>query len=244
MVLDSEYVYKGITEWSERWRCHGWREKTKAIGHRDLWELIWDLQQLVGWQVKVVWTPSYLNVRGNDKADELAKQGWFQHPHNNKRRSEEPEGGCMWAHLSLGPMRSDVSSSRGRSGSDEPSQPQWLGLCNPSVSSVPLSALGVLSKGSTSSSSVSSVVSGTSPNVSTGVSDEQRRRRRRAGDRDNQVSRAPNGAVTTNPTGREGSYTGCARTCDGGFAAIAGTVGAASPCLDNTWPRLRHVCVP
>ena len=24
VVLDSEYVYKGITDWSPKWRRHGW----------------------------------------------------------------------------------------------------------------------------------------------------------------------------------------------------------------------------
>ena len=38
IVLDSEYVYKGITEWSPRWQRHGWRVKSREVGHRDLWE--------------------------------------------------------------------------------------------------------------------------------------------------------------------------------------------------------------
>ena len=62
VVLDSEYVSKGITEWSTKWRRHGWRVKSKEIGHRDLWELIWDLHQQAGAQVQVLWTPSHLNV--------------------------------------------------------------------------------------------------------------------------------------------------------------------------------------
>ena len=35
-VPDSEYVSTGITEWSAKWKRHGWRVKTKEIGHRDL----------------------------------------------------------------------------------------------------------------------------------------------------------------------------------------------------------------
>ena len=36
---------------------------------------------------------------------------------------------------------------------------------------------------------------------------------------------------------------GCARTRDGGSAAFAGHVGAASPHLNDSLPRLRRVCV-
>ena len=79
VVLDSDYVFKGITEWSSKWRRHGWRAKCKEIGHWDLWELIWDLRQQVGPQVKVLWTPSHLNVPGNDSADGLAEWGRLQH---------------------------------------------------------------------------------------------------------------------------------------------------------------------
>ena len=38
VVLDSEYVHKGITVWSEKWWRNGWRVKTKETGHRDPWE--------------------------------------------------------------------------------------------------------------------------------------------------------------------------------------------------------------
>ena len=89
VVLDSEYVYKGITVWSAKWRHRSWRVKMKEIGHRDLWEQIWDLRQQAGSQVQVIWTPAHLSVQGNAKADELAEQGWLHHRHNKKRRSED-----------------------------------------------------------------------------------------------------------------------------------------------------------
>ena len=38
VVLDSEYVYKGIMEWSAKRRRHGWRMASGEVGHRDLWE--------------------------------------------------------------------------------------------------------------------------------------------------------------------------------------------------------------
>ena len=54
IVLDSEYVYKGITQWSPRWHRHGWRVKSQEVGHRDLWEAIFCLRQAAGALLKFV----------------------------------------------------------------------------------------------------------------------------------------------------------------------------------------------
>ena len=44
VVLDPEYVYKGITEWSPKWHRHLWRIQSREVGHRDLWETIFRLR--------------------------------------------------------------------------------------------------------------------------------------------------------------------------------------------------------
>ena len=44
-VLDSEYVFKGIAEWSVKWERNGWRLRGKEIGRRDLWQEISRLRQ-------------------------------------------------------------------------------------------------------------------------------------------------------------------------------------------------------
>ena len=33
VILDSEYVYKGVTEWSIKWARHGWRSSGREIGN-------------------------------------------------------------------------------------------------------------------------------------------------------------------------------------------------------------------
>ena len=106
-VLDSEYVFKGITEWSVKWERHGWRSRGKGIGlgPRDLWQEIWQLRRAAGSHVVVLWTPSHLNVKGNDEADALAEAGRAQHPHNKRRRQEEP----AWSALGLSPMCSEFA---------------------------------------------------------------------------------------------------------------------------------------
>ena len=62
-VLDPEYVFKGITEWSAKLERHGWRSRGKEIVHRDLWQDIWELRQAAGSHVVVLWTPSQLTVK-------------------------------------------------------------------------------------------------------------------------------------------------------------------------------------
>ena len=66
-------------------------------------------------QIRLVWTPSHMNVLGNDKADQLAEDGTLSHSQGKKRRSEEPPE-PKWVALGLQPMPSDVSSSAGSGG--------------------------------------------------------------------------------------------------------------------------------
>ena len=51
--LDSEYLYKGITEWSSQ-SCHSRRLKLHEVGHRDLWDAIFQLRQDAGALLKFI----------------------------------------------------------------------------------------------------------------------------------------------------------------------------------------------
>ena len=114
VVLDSEYVCKGITEWSVKGHRHGWRVKSKDVGHRDMWEAIFALRREAGWLLQFVWTPSHMKVSGNDEADVMAEEGTLQHPNNKKCRPAEPQPVVqLWEDVGLCPMLSDVSSSEG-----------------------------------------------------------------------------------------------------------------------------------
>ena len=66
VILHSEYVLKGIIEWSVKWHRHGWWVKSKDIGHRE--EAIFSLRREAGSQLQFVWTPPHMKVRGNDAA--------------------------------------------------------------------------------------------------------------------------------------------------------------------------------
>ena len=37
VVLDSEYVFKGITQWSSKWQRHQWRVSGREVEHKELW---------------------------------------------------------------------------------------------------------------------------------------------------------------------------------------------------------------
>ena len=103
VVLDSEYVYKGVVEWSPKWRRHAWRCSTGEVGHRDLWEAILWLRESAGGDVRLRWVPSHLAVPGNEAADALAERGRELHlnnllPLSKRRRVAE------WDELGLEPM--------------------------------------------------------------------------------------------------------------------------------------------
>ena len=112
-------MYKGITEWSVKWARHGWQVRGRETGHRDLWQELWDLRQAAALQVQLIWTPSHVNVKGNDEADALAEEGRGQHPHNKRRHQQEP----AWVALGLSFMRLAVSLSSASSTGGHPSIP-------------------------------------------------------------------------------------------------------------------------
>ena len=117
VVLDSEYAYKGIVQWSERLRHHG------KVVHRDLWEQILWLHEGAGELLQIRWVPSHLKVEGNEGANKLARLGRHKHPNNllplSKRRSV-----TEWDALGLKPMEetdavgasSGVDWTQGRGG--------------------------------------------------------------------------------------------------------------------------------
>ena len=65
------------------------------------------MRQTAGSQLRFIWTPSHLQVKGNDEADARTEEGRERHSHNKRRWQQEP----VWAALGLSPMRSEVSSS-------------------------------------------------------------------------------------------------------------------------------------
>jgi len=74
IYTDSTYVMKGITEWLEGWKKRGWRTASKQpVKNVDLWQRL--EKALDRHEVKWYWVKGHSGVPGNERADELARQG-------------------------------------------------------------------------------------------------------------------------------------------------------------------------
>jgi ribonuclease HI len=71
---DSTYVMKGITEWIHGWKKKNWiKSDKKPVINSDLWKVLDNLnsQKNIQWN----WVKGHAGVEGNERADELARQG-------------------------------------------------------------------------------------------------------------------------------------------------------------------------
>ena len=71
---DSTYVMKGITEWVHGWKKKNWiKSDKKPVVNTDLWKVLDKLnsQKNIQWN----WVKGHAGVEGNERADELARQG-------------------------------------------------------------------------------------------------------------------------------------------------------------------------
>ena len=103
VVLHSEYVLQGITQWFDKWRRHGWRTSSGEVGHRDLWEQILWLCGEAGDLLQVRCVPSHLGAKGNEGADVPAEKGREMHPNNLSPLSKRPRVE-EWGQVGLEPM--------------------------------------------------------------------------------------------------------------------------------------------
>ena len=71
---DSTYVMKGITEWIHGWKSRGWKKSDKKpVINADLWKVldVLNAERDVSWN----WVKGHAGVDGNERADELAREG-------------------------------------------------------------------------------------------------------------------------------------------------------------------------
>ena len=74
LTTDSVYVKDGITSWIKNWKARGWKTAAKKpVKNVDLWqELDSEAQRhSVEWH----WVKGHAGHAGNERADELARQG-------------------------------------------------------------------------------------------------------------------------------------------------------------------------
>lgn len=72
---DSEYVVKGVTEWTKKWKENGWRTASGGlVKNRDLWEIL--LKKVEGFESKgFIVQFFHLRREWNTLADACAKRG-------------------------------------------------------------------------------------------------------------------------------------------------------------------------
>ena len=113
MVVDLEWVEKGVTEWGAVWRRHKWRTATGDVSHRDLWEPFLDLVQTRGDLFPIQWVPSHVDIMGNEKADQLAEERRVRHWAYSREwvREVQRSQSSEWQALGLRELDSEVSNS-------------------------------------------------------------------------------------------------------------------------------------
>lgn len=74
IYTDSTYVMKGMTEWVAGWKKRGWRTASKQpVKNVDLWQRL--EKALEKHEVNWNWVKGHSGDAGNERADELARQG-------------------------------------------------------------------------------------------------------------------------------------------------------------------------
>lgn len=73
VIVDSEYVKKGITSWVAGWKKNGWRTREgNEVSNRELWEA---LDQVADKRITWQWTRAHVGTAGNERVDTIAR--WF-----------------------------------------------------------------------------------------------------------------------------------------------------------------------
>lgn len=74
LYTDSVYVKDGITKWLHDWKRRGWKTAAKKpVKNQDLWEAL--DAAIARHTVRWHWVKGHAGHDGNERADELARQG-------------------------------------------------------------------------------------------------------------------------------------------------------------------------
>lgn len=71
IYTDSDYLYKGMTQWSPDWRKRGWKTRDgKPVANQDMWSFLHNLASLheITWK----WVRGHSGNKYNEMADRLA----------------------------------------------------------------------------------------------------------------------------------------------------------------------------
>ena len=74
VVMDSQYVVKGINEWINGWIKNNWRTAKKTpVENKELWQTLLDLKNQFS-DIKFQQVPGHSGHPGNERADFLANK--------------------------------------------------------------------------------------------------------------------------------------------------------------------------
>lgn len=78
---DSHFVIKSITEWIKGWKSRGWKKADgqPVLNEADFRALDEAIQENPQLKIKWQYVPAHKGIRGNERADELAKNGAQQY---------------------------------------------------------------------------------------------------------------------------------------------------------------------
>ena len=80
IVIVSDYVYKGPTDFMHRWDETQWGLGSRAVAHADLWKVVLRALQRSQATMKWLWKPPHAEIEGNDRVDFLADLGRERSP--------------------------------------------------------------------------------------------------------------------------------------------------------------------
>lgn len=73
IFTDSQYVKRGISEWSVKWKANGWKTASGGVvKNKDLWKRLNDLCESYPGQLQWKWVKGHSGDVGNTRADDLA----------------------------------------------------------------------------------------------------------------------------------------------------------------------------
>ncbi|MGQ0484451.1 MAG: ribonuclease HI [Hyphomicrobiales bacterium] len=87
MHVDSQYVKDGIGKWIHGWKRNGWKTADrKPVKNAELWQRL--DAALARHKISWRWVKSHAGHGGNERADELARQGMAPYKKRGRSRAE------------------------------------------------------------------------------------------------------------------------------------------------------------
>jgi ribonuclease HI len=126
IIVDSEYVKRGITGWVAGWKKNGWRtQRGTPVENQGLWE---ELDALADRRVTWQWTRAHVGTAGNERVDTIAR--WFASGMGQVRRAAPPpsQGRATPQHAASPPSQARTTSQRGASRTANPPGTRYLSL--------------------------------------------------------------------------------------------------------------------